>query len=174
LPDLIAMGVAWFLAWLLGTAAIHKARNAEHYQRLMSKYLNDLSVGPVLVWLLVAVELSLAVAMLLPQTQWLGLVGTALLLVAYASLMGMQLARGRADMKCGCAGPASDTTISPTLVLRNLACAVLALLATTPTISMDAGVAGIGLALFVAAFAALIYLGSEQLIANGQQMAGER
>jgi uncharacterized membrane protein len=168
------MGVAWFLAWLLGTAALHKARNAEHYQRLMGKYLSGLPVGPVLVWLVAAIELSLALAMLLPQTQRAGLVGTSFLLLAYACMMSVQLARGRADMKCGCAGPASDTTISPTLVLRNLACAVLALLATTPTISMDAGVAGIGLALFVAAFAALIYLGSEQLIANGQQMAGER
>lgn len=172
-PDLIADGVAWFLAWLFGTAALHKARNIEHYRRLMGKYLNGSPVGPVFVWLVASVELSVALTMLLPQTRWTGLAGTALLLIAYASLMGVQLARGRADMKCGCAGPASDTTISPALMLRNLACAALALVAMTPNISVDAGVAGVGLALFVATFAALTYLGSEQLIANAQHMAGE-
>lgn len=172
-PDLIATGVAWFLAWLLGTAAFHKACNIEHYQRLMGKYLNDSSVGSVFVWLVAAVEMSLALAMLLPQMRGAGLAAAALLLIAYAGLMGVQLARGAADIKCGCAGPASETTISPTLVLRNLACASLTLLAMSPTISVDSGVAGIGLALFVATFATLIYLGSEQLIANAQQMAGE-
>ena len=173
MPDLIAMGVGWFLAWLFGTAALHKARNIAHYQRLMGKYLNDSPVAPVFVWLVAAVEMSLAIAMLLPQTQRTGLVATALLLIAYAGLMSLQLARGRADMKCGCAGPASDTTISPALVLRNLACAALALVAMAPNVSVDAGVAGVGLALFVASFAALAYLGSEQLIANAQHMAGE-
>jgi hypothetical protein len=173
LPDLIAIGVAWFLAWLFGTAALHKARNIEHYRRLMGKYLDGAPVSSLMVWLLAALEVSFALAMLVPQTQWAGLAATALLLVAYAGLMGLQLARGRADMKCGCAGPASDTTISPALVLRNLGCAAMALLAMAPTISVDAGVAGIGLALFVATFAALAYLGSDQLIANAQQMAGE-
>lgn len=172
-PDLVATGVAWFLAWLLGSAAFHKARNIEQYQRLMGKYLNDSAVGSVFVWLVAAVELCMTLAMLLPQTRWAGLAAAALLLIAYAGMMGVQLAKGRADMKCGCAGPASDTTISPTLVLRNLACAALALVAMSPTISVDSSAAGTGLALFVATFAALTYLGSEQLIANAQQMAGE-
>lgn len=173
MPDLIVMGIGWFLAWLFGTAAVHKLRNIGHYRRLMGKYLDGGPVAPVFVWLVAAVEMSLAIAVVLPQTQRIGLASTALLLIAYAGLMGLQLARGRADMKCGCAGPASDTTISPALVLRNLACAVLALVAMAPNVSVDAGVAGIGLALFVASFAALAYLGSEQLIANAQQMAGE-
>ena len=173
-PDLIATGVAWFLAWLFGTAAFHKVRNIEFYQRLMGTYLNDSPVDSVFVRLVAALELGLSLAMLLPQSRWAGLAAAALALIAYACLMGLQLARGRADMKCGCAGPASDTTISPALVLRNVACAALALLAMSPTISVDSGLAGIGLALFVATFAAVTYLGSEQLIANAQQMAGEK
>ena len=173
MPDLIALGIALFLSWLFGSAAVHKARNLEHYRQLMARYLNGRPVSASSVWLIAAVEMSSAAMLLLPQTRPTGLLVAALLLLAYAALMGLQLARGRADMKCGCAGPASDMTISPALIVRNLVCAALALVASMPVISVEAGLAGIGLGLFVAVFTTLIYLGSEQLIANAQQMAGE-
>lgn len=174
MPDLITMGVAWFLAWLFGTAAVHKGRNLQHYRRLMSTYLNGAPVAAVAVWALAMVELCTALLLLFSQLRPMGLVLAILLLLAYASMMGLQLARGRADMKCGCAGPASDMTISPALIMRNLACAVLAGLAMMPTITVAAGITGLALALFVATFTALVYLGCEQLIVNAQQMAGER
>lgn len=174
MPDLIVVGIALFLSWLFGSAALHKWRNVGHYRQLMARYLNGAGVSGVQVRLVAMVELTCVLLLLVPVTRQAGLLVAAVLLLSYAALMGLQLARGRADMKCGCAGPASDVTISPALVARNSITAVLAAGAMLPSASIEAGVAGIGLALFVAVFTTLLYLGSEQLIVNAQQMAGER
>ena len=87
--------------------------------------------------------------------------------------MASQILRGQADMACGCAGPDSRLGISWALVVRNGICAALALLAVTAAGAADGGWVGLGLSLFVAVFAALVYETSEQLISNAQWMAGE-
>lgn len=51
----------------------------------------------------------------------------ALLFVAFAVAMSVNLARGRRDLACGCFGVATDAPISWTLVARNLGLAALLL-----------------------------------------------
>lgn len=59
-------------------------------------------------------------------------IGALVLLVAYSFAIGVNLARGRRDIDCGCSGPVGTSPrIGPWLLVRNavLALAVLALLA---------------------------------------------
>ena len=159
MPDLVANAIALFLAWMFGVAAVHKFGHAGHYRRLVGSYLDTASVPAGAVYTIAALELTLALALLIPGVAGaVGLPGAAALLVAYAGLMGLQLARGRADMKCGCAGPAADVTISPALVVRNLVCAALALAATMPALEVSVGMTGILFSLLLAIFAIVVYL----------------
>ncbi|MEE4143910.1 MAG: MauE/DoxX family redox-associated membrane protein [Halieaceae bacterium] len=174
IPEAVGIGLAWFLAWLFGQAALHKFGAADFYLQLMRRYLGVVPGGRLAVLLVAALEGITALLLLLPQTRDYGLIAAAVLLLAYAGLMAAQLLRGRADMQCGCAGPDSQLGISWALVFRNGTCAVTALL----PLGISAGAipatwAGLGLAAFVALFAALVYLTSEQIISNAQWMAQE-
>lgn len=174
MPDLVGNGVAWFFAWLFATAALHKFRDPVYYRELLANWLPGLPGAQLAGWLAGALEVAIAILLLAPAARPAGLLTGAMLLLLYAVLMASQLARGRRDVKCGCAGPASAVTISPVLLLRNMLCAGLALVALLPPAVVGAGVTGVGLSLSVATFLALAYLASEQIIANAQLMAGEK
>ena len=174
IPEALGIGLAWFLVWLFGQAAWHKFGAADFYLQLMRRYLGPIPGGRLAVWTVAAVEGLTALALLLPQTRAAGLLAAAGLLLAYAGLMALQLWRGRADMQCGCAGPDSQLGISWALVLRNAVCAALALLPLgTAAGAVPTSWGGLGVAVFVAVFAVLIYLTCEQIVSNAQWMAGE-
>lgn len=172
LSGLIGNGLAWFLLWLFAQAAFHKFGAPQYYRRLMTRYVGGPG-GGVAVWLVAALEAGIALSLLLPQWRATGLAAAAGLLLVYAGLMARQVLRGESGMQCGCAGPDSQLGVSWALVIRNGICAGLALLAMSSGGATAAGWAGVGLSLFVAVFAALVYATSEQLISNAQWMAGE-
>jgi hypothetical protein len=175
MPDLISSGLALFFAWLFAVAGVHKLRSPGYYVDLMSSYLpSTSSSSALLIRFVAAIELSIAALLLLPQSRVVGLLGCALLLSIYAFVMVLQIRRGMSDMACGCAGPASTLTVSPALVVRNVLCAALALFALGGTATVAAGLTGYGLSAFIASFMIILYLCSDQLIANAQQMAGEK
>jgi hypothetical protein len=64
--------------------------------------------------------------------------------------------------------------VSAALVVRNLLCAGLALLALVPGAEVAAGIPGTLVGVLAAVFAVLFYLACDQLIANAQRMTGER
>lgn len=175
MPDLVGLGITGFLLWLFAVAGWRKLYAPAHYEDLMAGYLPSLSVGRAGVLAVALVELGIALALLVPAVHAAGLVASAAALSLYAGLMSWQLARGRRGLRCGCAGPASDIAVSPALVVRNLVCALLALLPLLPPVSVVAGMAaGIGLALHVALFLIIAYLCCEHLIGNAQRMAGRK
>ncbi len=174
MPDLITAGLAWFFAWLFAVAAVHKLRSPLYYQALLGSWFPALPGIRLVVFGVAGAELAIVVALLVPGSRTAGLLVSALLLLVYAVAMGLQLASGRRDVKCGCAGPASSITVSAPLLLRNLICAFLALLALLPGRELSVGFAGLGLSLSVAGFLVAGYLNSEQLIANAQRLAGEK
>ncbi len=165
-------GLAWFVAWLFARAATHKIRAPGYYRVLMGQYLGTYT-STAAVCLLGATEAVLAVSVLLPYSRRLSLAVAVLLLLFYAGLMALRILRGDADMQCGCSGPGSPLQVSWALVLRNLVCAGLALLAfglAETSASSWLRVAGA----FVVALAAIAaYLFCEALISNAQFMAGE-
>jgi uncharacterized membrane protein len=173
LPALIAVGLAWFLAWLFGQAAYHKLSSPQYYQPLVKRYLPVAPASNLPVLAVGALEGCLALALLLPASRTPALAVAAGLLLVYAGLMARQVARGGAHMACGCAGPDSALQVSWALVSRNGVCCALALLAMSSAGDASSGWTDMGLSLFVAVFAALVYLTCEQIISNAQWMAGE-
>ena len=174
LPSLISDAMALFFVWLFAISAIHKVRNPNDYLAAMTAYLPGTGVGKPAVLAVALVECLVAVTVALAPLRTFGLIACAIVLTVYAALMARHLSSGRGEIKCGCAGPASRVVISPALVLRNFICAAAAVIAMTPTLRVDASYLGSSLTLTVAAFMIIVYLTSEQLIGNAQQMVGER
>jgi hypothetical protein len=96
------------------------------------------------------------------------------LLAIYATAMAVQLILGHRQLKCGCAGPASNTQISTVLVGRNISLILLALVALTAGNSIDINSYNMLLVLCLSVFMVLLYLCAEQLIENSQQLASLR
>jgi len=177
LPEIVAVAVAGFLAWLFAVAGWHKLRHPAQFSELAAQYLpaalrslwRDKLVYPVAV-----LEIAVALALLPPQTRGIAALTAAGLLAGYGLMMAWQLLLGHRDLRCGCAGPASDVLVSPVLVMRNLLTAGLALLLILPPNPMAWSGAGVLLTLCMAGFLVALYLGAEQLISNSQHMARSR
>jgi len=177
LPEIVAVAFTGFVVWLFVVAGLHKLRQPAQFSELVAQYLpaflrplwRDTLVYPV-----GTLEIAIAAALLPPQTRAFAAIAAAFVLAAYALMMAWQLILGRRDLRCGCAGPASDVLVSPALVVRNLLMAGLALLLALPAGPMALSGAGILLALCMAVFMIGLYLGAEQLISNGQHLAGSR
>jgi uncharacterized membrane protein YphA (DoxX/SURF4 family) len=125
--------VAWVirlgLALLFGAAAWHKLSDLRGFVATVKNY----RIVPAVLSTPLASALGLAelgVAILLLSAA-LGVSSGSLaplaalaLLALYSGALGLNLARGRRDLDCGCMGPANRQLISPALLIRN---AVLAL-----------------------------------------------
>lgn len=174
MPDLIAYGITGFLAWLLAHAGWLKLADIGSYRGLIGHYLGLARVAPAVVVLVAGAELIIAAALLLPVSREPALAAAAGLLLAYALLMGVQLAQGQRDLRCGCAGPEADVTVSFSLVVRNLVCAVLALaaipLAAIPLPGTASLLVSALTSLCIAVFLVIFYRCCEQLIGNAQRM----
>jgi hypothetical protein len=121
------------LVLLFAHAAWHKWRAIEHFRTQLAAY------GLLPATLLDAAGIALPLAetavalLLLPlATRSWAAGGGALLLLAYAAAMGINLARGRRDLDCGCAGPAERRPIAAWMVWRNVLLSGLLPLAARP------------------------------------------
>lgn len=106
------------LALLFAEAARHKWRARSEFVGSIASY----RVAPAwavgsLAWAVLASESAVALALVVIPGRH-GAIGAALLLLAYAGAMAINLKRGRRDLDCGCGG--RSEAISETLVVRNL------------------------------------------------------
>src|SRR5207249_705697 len=116
------------LALLFFVAAGHKLRDPGRFRATVAEYrLVPDRFAPPAAALLVAVEAAAAGALLVPGVRAAGLLAAAALLVVYGAAIAINLARGRWDIDCGCAGPAVRRPIGGWLVARNAVLAAAAL-----------------------------------------------
>ncbi len=116
------------LALLLATAAVHKLRDRTAFQATLAAYrLVPAALAPVVI----GVELGVAAALCVPPFGAVGVLAAAVLLLVYATAIGVNLVRGR-DIDCGCAGPAARRPIGAGLVARNVLLAAAALAGMAP------------------------------------------
>ena len=172
MPEVFATGLSLFFAWLFARAALHKVAQWSYYLDLMIAYFSLPALAATLLLLATVTELLLACLLLLPGLRNVGLTGTALVLATYAATMAWQIYRGRTDTPCGCSGAGSSLRVAPALVIRNLLCAALALLAMHQASAWQ-GWYPLLLAIGCAIVASLAYLWVEQAIANHQYMNEE-
>ena len=178
MPEFIITAISLFFFWLFCVAGIQKLRAIPWYANLIGRYFDRGAVPKMVVVLVAAAELLCCALLILPATRGFGLLLACLLLLGYGLIMLLQIQRGRADMNCGCAGPASDTSISAGLVYRNLICATLAGAAAYSVVAIGAdaalmwNIAMVVTTALLTLFLVLIYVAFEQLVANSQRYAG--
>lgn len=156
------------LALLFAVGAAHKLRDLAAFRGTFADY--RLLPGAV-AWAVPVAEAAVTLLLLAPPTRAIGKAGAAGLLVAYAAAIGVNLARGRRHIDCGCAGPRAERPIGPGLVVRNALLAAVALAALAPVrprplVWVDAlTVSGAVLTLVA------LYLAADRLMAYGPAVA---
>jgi len=124
------------LALLFLVAATHKLRDPARFRATLAAYrLVPAAMAPAVV----AAELGVAAALVVPGVRVPALAAAAALLAVYAGAVAVNLARGRTDLDCGCAGPAARRPIDGTLVVRNGVVAAAALAGMLPVAARPVG-----------------------------------
>jgi hypothetical protein len=125
---LLEWTVAFSLAALFAASAAHKVRAFREWPGIVRNYrlLPDALVGTVVVILPLAEALTAAALLAFPVRR-AGACLAALLLLAYAAALGINLGRGRTRIDCGCFGSRLRQDISSWMVVRNLVLALFAL-----------------------------------------------
>jgi hypothetical protein len=184
LDPALSLALRLALAWLLLAAALHKARHRNAFRAALAGY--RLLPGrwvAAAAWGLAAAELSAGLLLLSAPARdgaaWDGATpaGAALaggLFVLYGGAIGLNLARGRRHIDCGCAGPGGRRTLSEGLLLRNVVLVLAVVTAALPpparpwvwidAVTVSGGVAAL----------ALLYAAIDAVLANAPRLAGLR
>jgi hypothetical protein len=166
------------LALLFTLAATHKLRDMETFRGAVAGYrlLPAPFIRPAAV-ALASAELA-AAALLVASPGWpaAGPLLAAALFLLYAGAIAVNLAVGRRDIDCGCAGPGARRPISGWLVVRNVALAIVALAAAVPVASPPRALVWIDALTIAGAVATLVvaYASIDRLLANLPAVARAR
>ncbi len=163
----ISLALAVTLAALFAASAAHKLTDFQRAVAIVRAYRVAPDVlAPFILATVVAIELVVAVGLLAPAFRAIAAIGAAGLLLAYATAIGVNLARGRRDIDCGCSFGASGERLTPVLIFRNFGLATFALSAAAPVGARSLGLFDIVSAIVFAFSAAALYLAFEGLRAN--------
>jgi hypothetical protein len=121
------------LALLFIAAAAHKLRDLRGFTETLRDHriLPD-ALAPAVSALLASVELTAAVAIVVPASATAGGLCMIALLATYSGAIGLNLARGRRHIDCGCMGPAHRQPLTGWLLVRNGLLATTAAMAAWP------------------------------------------
>jgi hypothetical protein len=160
------------LALLFLVAAGHKLRDPGAFRATLADYrLLPARTTTLAATLVPGAELVAAGALLFPVGRSVGPLLTTALLVVYTGAIAINLARGRRDIDCGCAGPAARQPLGGGLVARNAVLVAGALgclvpLRPRPLVWIDAVTATGAIAVLAGLYAAL-----ERMMATAPALA---
>jgi len=159
------------LALLFVTAAAHKLRDRAAFRATFAEYRILPETASAVVPL---AELAVAALLVVAAASALGKIGAAALLLVYAAAVGVNLARGRRHIDCGCAGPRARRPIGGGIVARNALLAAAALAGLLPVTARPlAWVDTLTVSGAVLTLAAL-YLATDRLMAHAPALARMR
>ncbi len=164
--SLLSATAAVFTALIFARAAWHKLADFTEFTGFVADYrlLPDAQVKTASA-ALVAVEVAIPMLLLIPATQASGAVLAMLLFGLYALAMGINIARGRTSVECGCGG--APTLLSPVLLIRNAVLAGLAALVLVAAGSLQLSFGDAAAAVALGSMLWVTFLLSEQVLANG-------
>jgi hypothetical protein len=163
------------LALLFLDASLHKLRDFAAFRAALAGYALVPRWGVAAAATgLVGFELGVAAALVVPAAGGAPALAAAALLALYAGAIGVNLARGRRDIACGCAGPASRRPLGAGLVVRNLALAGLALAAALPSGARPLHPVDVATVAGLAAAGALLYAAADRALALAPPLAALR
>jgi len=160
------------LALLFVSAGLHKLRDLQRFDEIFAAY----GLLPVLArwhlsWGIPAAELIVAGGLLFDSFRPYAAAVGIVLLLTYATAIGINLKRGRRDLACGCGGPDERRPIAWWMAWRNLLLAVALASTFAPwTPRAFAFTDGVTVA-FGLVTLALIYLCVDQLMGYLQRVA---
>jgi hypothetical protein len=125
---------------------------------------------PALAILIPSLELIVALAAFMPLTAPYAMGTAGGLLAAYGLAMGVNLARGRNDIDCGCFGPAKRQTLNGWLVARNIVLLPAALVGAATLNPRTFELLDFFLCGFAVFSATILYAVTSQLIANAPHL----
>lgn len=169
----LALAPALLAALVLVRAAAFKLADRQRFADVVRAYrlLPEGAVSP-LAAVLPFIELVLAVGLVVPPSRPIAALAAGALLLVFAAAMGVNLARGRREIDCGCGDPARSQPIGWGLVARNLVlAAMLGACAAAP--AGRASLAGVAIALAAALGGLLLLLCQEAFAALPSPRARE-
>lgn len=155
-------------ALLFASAGIHKLCGLSRFAAIFGAYriLPERLARPV-AWVVPFVELGVAAALLWPPGGRRAAVEPAVaLLVAYAVGIGINIARGRRDLDCGCVMGQGRRAIAAWMVYRNLALAVLLSIAGSPWSSRSLNGVDLLTVLGAVIAGAMLYTSADRLLGD--------
>lgn len=161
---LASAAAAAFAAFLFARAVLHKLWDFTAFTGFVADYrlLPETLVKPASV-ALIAAEVAVVLAVMVPGARGFGLVLGAAMLLGYALAMGINVARGRRHIECGCGGAVQP--ITPALLARNGVLAALLLAsAAMPATALAWTDAAAAIAAALIFFSG--YLMADQLLSN--------
>lgn len=169
---LISLTLRALLATLLASAAMHKLRDPAAFARILRGYrLLPEGAEPVMGVAIGSVEALIAVALLVPGAPSRAGWAAAVLLCAYTAAIGINLARGRRDVDCGCFGPAGrQQLLSEWLVVRNSVVVAAALVVAAPVGVRPLGAFDAFVGAVAGAGSVLLWVAGNQLLAQWPRM----
>ncbi len=165
LLTLLAATAGVFTALVFARAAWHKASDFTAFTGFVSDYqLVPESQVANASYAIVAIEVAVVLALIIPGGQAIGALLAIALYGLYAGAMGINISRGRTSIECGCGG--APNLLSPVLLVRNGALAAIAALV------LAGGGTGLGFseALVAVSLGFLLWVGFllvEQILSNG-------
>jgi hypothetical protein len=157
--------IALALSLLLISSGLHKLRTIPRFKASLIAY--DLLPAAVLApaaRMIPAAELLIGASLLIQPIWPVSGPVSAALLGLYALAMGLNLARGREHIDCGCGD--KPQPLSLMLVFRNLLLCAAGLLVGSPGIPRDLGIFDLIIVAMAVATLALTYIAFEQLSRN--------
>jgi Methylamine utilisation protein MauE len=130
---LASVAAATFTALLFGCAALHKASDFDSFTGFVMNYQ---VISPNLVVslssMVIAAEGIVPITLLFRHGREFGAILAAALLLGYATVIAINLLRGRSQIDCGCGGARQPLAWS--LVARNVVLAAIAALIALPSL----------------------------------------
>ena len=170
MPDVdpvISFTLRGVLALVFAEAVFHKVTDFMVFRETLANYelLPERLVAPI-AGFVIAIELGLIPALLIPGTgAWAALVAAAVLAL-YALAITANLIRGRRYIDCGCTGPSLRQPLSGGLVVRNLVLVGGALVAAQGPAVRDLGLVDAATVVFAVLGGYLIYAAANALLAT--------
>ena len=128
------------LAPLFATAAFHKFRDLGRFTQVLTAYgVIPEGLARRLAWSIPCAELAVALALPWPPARRVAALAAAGLLIVYAAGMGVNLARHRRDLDCGCAVAGQRRPIAAWMVWRNLVLALASVAVALPWVPRALG-----------------------------------
>ena len=172
---ILSLGSALVLACVFLAAGVHKWRDLRHFEATLGAYglLPGLLVRPAALALPLA-EFIVAIGLLLPLARFTAATAGTFMLGIYTLAIGINLARGRRSIDCGCGDPGQNQSLTEWLLLRNGALIGIATLAATPGVNRPTGWLDWMVAALAATTLVVLYSACNQLLSNRDRLANLR